>query len=356
MSNQRQRNPAEHTYIVCDLESDLAKIVKGQLDENGILYNAKMSIEDLVARCLEITNRRIPATPRTVFFSEEAHESLSSLKRKHAKKGSEDAIEAWRTVFHIGRLLNEGKRVTPFLTKNVTRLTSRDGLLWDFGMHHFHLARRMEKEGFVERSSYLLYAIITGERAFFVDIRPHPERGGLGWSRHDLLDIVRKNWPDLLEARVVRGVEGEVLTDREVMNLRNKNVNYVAREGGKAVAAIGGGTMADGSSAICRWTAMKLLHNVRWHQSYFDGQPAELRSVLESMGVNVADGVECELVLPDVGTPTSDVLDALHDEPGMSGELARMGFVVVEASKKAPIIVSCDTDPGTPEPQRPTRR
>ena len=350
MSNQCQHNTAERKYVTCDLESDLAEFVKGQLDEAGIRYNDKMSVEDLVARYLEIMNRRIPAEPRTVLFSQEAQESLGSLKRKHTKKGSEDAIEAWRTVFHIRRLLTEGKNVLAFLTKNVTRLKSRDGLLWDFGMHHFHLVRRIEKGGFVERSPYLLYAIVTADSAFFVDIRPHPEPGGLGWSRHDLRDIVRKSWPDLLEARVVRGVEGEVLTDREVMNLRGKNVNYVAREGGRAVGAIGEGTMVDGSSAVCRWTAMKLLDNVRSHQSYFDGQPAELMSGLEAMGVDVAAGVDCKLVLLDTVEPTNEVLDALCNGPGMSGELARMGFAVVESSKGAAIVVHCDTDPGTPRP------
>ena len=315
-----------------------------------------MSVDDLVARYIEMVNRRIPAVPRTVLFSQEIQGTLRSLRRKYAKRGSEDAIEAYRTVGHICSLFNEGKSVTEFLTKNVRRVRSRDGLLWDFGMHHFHLARRIERGGFVERSSYLLYAIVNDESAFFVDVRPHPERGSRAWSRQDLRDIVHNNWPELLEARIVHGVEGEVLTDREVMRLRDMNANYVARVGGKAVGAMGGGTMADGSSAVCRWMAMELLHHVTSHQSYFDGQPEELRSRLETMGVDVAAGVECRLVLLDAVEATKEVVDGLCHTRCMSRELARMGFAVVEPSTGGAIVVHCETKPSAPRPWGQTNR
>ncbi len=340
MSITRQHSGAENPYIVCDLAGDLEKIIKDQLDTRGVRYGDKMRIDDLVARYLEILSRQIPPKPRPVLFSQQIRDTLDSLRRKHSKRGSEDAIEAWRTVYHIRRLFAEGKSVTRFLTKNVGRVRSRDGLLWDFGMHHFHLRRRVEQGGFVERSPYLLYAIITNANAYFVDVWRHPEPRGLGWSRQDLRDIVQSNWPELLRSRVVEGVEGETLTDREVMNLRGKNVNYVARVGGRAVGAIGGGTMADGSSAVCRRIGMELMHHVHAHQSYFDGQPAELKSALDAMGVDVANDVECKLVLLDAVEATDKVVDALHHDQCMSRDLARMGFAVVESSTGAAIVVS----------------
>ena len=231
MCNDYERDLAEHEDVVCNFESDLAKIVTDEFDRVGVRYDDRMTVDDLVARYLEMLNRRIIPNPRTVYFSEEIQDTLGSLIRKHAKRGSEDALEAWRTAFYISHLLRVGMNVTECLTKNVKRVRSGDGLLWDFGMHHFHLTRRVDKDGFVERSSYLLFAIITGEVAYFVDIRPHPEPGSLGWSRQELPDIVHSNWPELLEGHVVRGMEGDILTDREVRNLRDKNCNYVARVG-----------------------------------------------------------------------------------------------------------------------------
>ena len=78
------------------------------------------------------------------------------------------ALEAWRTVFYIRHLLVEGGNVTRFLSKSVDNLTSRDKLLWDFGMHHFHLNRVLEPSGnFVERSDYLLFAIIADAGRIF---------------------------------------------------------------------------------------------------------------------------------------------------------------------------------------------
>jgi hypothetical protein len=38
-----------------------------------------------------------------------------------------------------------------------------DGLLWDYGMHHLHLRRIVDTDGFVERSDWLLFAIVTGQ-------------------------------------------------------------------------------------------------------------------------------------------------------------------------------------------------
>ena len=339
MCNHYESNLSKHAYVACDFKSDLAGIVKDQLNRVGVRYDDKMGVDDLVARYLEMLKRRISPKPRAVHFSEEIQDTLGSLIRKHAKRRSEDALEAWRTAFYIRHLLWTGESVTGFLTKNVNRVRSRDGLLWDFGMHHFHLSRRVDKDGFVERSSYLLFAIITGEGAYFVDIRPHPEPGSLRWSGQELRDIVHRNWPELLERHAVRGVEGDILTDREVGNLRAKNCNYVARVGGKAVSTIGGGTMADGSSAVYRGWGMELLHHVKSHQLYFDGQPAELRSGLEAMGIDVAGGVECKLVLLDAVEPTSEVVTALRDDRCLSRDLARIGFAVVEASTMAAIVV-----------------
>ena len=342
MCNDSESNLSKHAYVVCDLRSDLATIIKDQLDRVAVRYDDKMGIDDLVARYLEMLNRRIVPKHRTVYLSQEFQDTLGSLTRKHAKRGSEDAIEAWRTAFHLRHLLTRGKNVTGFLTKNVRRVSSRDGLLWDFGMHHFHLSRRVDKEGFVERSGYLLFAIITGEGAYFVDIRPHPEAGGLGWSRQDLLDIVHSNWPELLESHVIRGVEGDILTNREVRNLRATNCNYVVRVRGRAVSTLGEGMTADGSSAVCQVLGMELLHQVTSHQSYFDGQPAELRFALKAMGVDVAAGVECKLVLLDALEPTKEVVSALHHSRCMSRDLARMGFAVVESTTEAAIVVSLE--------------
>ena len=327
----------------CNLQSDLALIIKQQFDKAGICYDNGMDVCGLAARYLEILNRRIVPTPRRVHFSEEIHDSLGALKRNAEMEQQEKAAAAWTALFRLRHLLTEGKNVNGFLSKRIgfaTGQKSKDGLLWDFGMHHFHLSEEVETSGFVKRSNYLLFAIITQEHAYFVDVRPHRDPQNLGWVRQELLKIVHSNWPALIDANVLQGVKGTVLTDEEIEELRRKNIIHVSEIGGNAIAPIGGGTAVDGSSLPCWVSAMRLLHEVTQHQRYFDSQPQELRSGLEAKRIEIAGKMEFELVLLDDLDPSNEVIDSLKEDQCLSRNLCEMGFAVVEATTRSPIVVS----------------
>ena len=324
-------------------QADLAVIIKQQFDKAGICYDNDMDVRGLAARYLEMLNRRIVPTPRRVHFSEEIHDSLGDLRRKADMEQREKAADAWGALFLIRHLLTEGKNVNGFLSEWIGFATgerSRDGLLWDFGMHHFHLNKKVETSGFVKRSGYLLFAIITQEHAYFVDVRSHRDPQNLGWDRQELLKTVHSNWPELIDANILQGVKGTVLTDEEKHELRRKNANHVAEISGNAIAPIGGGTAADGSSLQCRWWAMKLLREATQHQLYFDSQPQELRSGLEAKGIKIAEKMEFELVLLDGLDPSNELIDSLKEDQCLSRDLCEMGFAVVEATTRLPIVVS----------------
>ena len=321
-------------------ESDLALIIKQQFDEVGISYKDNLDVCTLAARYCEMLRRRIVPMPRRVHFSEEIHDSLGKLRQEADMEHQEQAADAWGCVFLIRRLLAEGGSVTGFLSKNVDSLISGDGLLWDYGMHHFHLSREVEESGFVKRSDYLLFAIVTKEDTYFVDVRLHPQHGDLGWVRQDLLRIVYLNWPELVEPKVLQGVKATTLTDEEKQELRSKNCNSIAQLGDNAIAPIGGGMMADGSSSSCQWWALKLMHEIKRHQLYFDSQPPELRARLEVMGVEISGRMNFELVQLDGLNTTNEVVDFLTAEQCLSRELCRMGFAIVEANTGSPIVVS----------------
>ena len=325
-----------------DFEADLVNIIKQQFDEHSIRYRSDGDAIYLVARHYEMLIRRIVPTPRRVHFSDELHDSLGKLTRETDAEKREKALEAWRTVFFIRRLLVKGQNVTRFLSEEVAKKkASSDGLLWDFGMHHFHLNRKLDasESGFVERADYLLLAIVTQEDAFFVDVRLHRDPEHLGWVRQDLLSIVHSNWPKLIESKVLRGTKGAVLTDREIKVLRKKNANHVVQLGNNAIAPIGGGMTPAGSSILCEWWGSKLLHEIKQHQCYFDTQPVELRARLEAMGVEIAERMEFELVLLDSLNPPAEFVSSLQGERCLSKDLCRMGFAVVEATARFPIVV-----------------
>ena len=328
-----------------NFKSDLIDIIKHYFSMEGISSEDDGEASDLAAQFCEMRIRRIVPKPRTVHFSTELHDSLGKLTLETNAQQKGKALEAWRAVFRIRELLENGAGITPYLSRSVNDSTSTDKLLWDYGMHHFHLNSKSDASGFVERSDYLLFAIVADKDAYFVDVRKHQDPEKLLWVRQDLLRIVHSNWPELTTSRSVQGVKGDIVTDAQKRELRKKNVNLIAEVGGHAIAPLGMGTMADGSSTFCRMWGAKLLFEVERHVSYFYNQPPELRRELEAKGMDVSSEMEFQLVLLDSLNPSAEVIESLQGDCCLSRELSRMGFAIVEATTKFPISVSVKDDP-----------
>ena len=122
-----------------NFESNLIEIIKHQFSTENICYEDNSDARYFAARYCEVCIRRIVPIPRIVHFSEEINDSLGKLIQETNIEQKEKALEAWRAVFLIRSLLVEGESVTRFLSKKVSDSTKEDRLLWDFGMHHFHL-------------------------------------------------------------------------------------------------------------------------------------------------------------------------------------------------------------------------
>ena len=151
------------------------------------------------------------------------------------------AQKQWKcggAVFYLRLLFESGVTVIPYLTDRVNNTETTDKLLWDYAIHHLHLSRNVGKNGFVERADWLLFAIVTDQDVFFVDVRPHEDSEHLQWVRQDLLDIVHSNWPELTASRVLDGVTGETVTDIEKRELRRKNLNLNQYQGGMCISRV----------------------------------------------------------------------------------------------------------------------
>ncbi len=328
-----------------DFKSDLIHIIKHYFSTEGISYEDNAEASDLTARYYEMQIRRIVPKPREVHFSNELNDSLDKLIRETPPEQREKAKAAWGAVFRLRYLFAKGESVTPYLSKKVNCSTSKDGLLWDYGMHHFHLSRKYEESEFVQRSDYLLFAIIADEDVLFVDVRKHRDPEDLLWVRQDLLSIVHSNWPELTFARVLHGVGGSMVTDGEKRELRRKNANLITDVEGHAIAPLGMGTMSDGSSTLCRVWGHKLLHEVGQHEAYFYRQPLELRAQLKAKGVDVPGEMEFQLVLLDSLNPSAEMIESLQEDHCLSRDLSRMGFAIVEVTTRSPIVVSIKDEP-----------
>ena len=321
------------------LLSDLSRLIEDQLDKNGISYDRSMPLDRLVARYFEMNVRQVQPVPRQVHFSDRIHPSLGELSRQGRDDPS--AENAWGAVFRLRQLLVAGANVNGFLSTRIRRATVRDGLLWHYGMHHFHLASEMDADGFVKRSDHLLFAMVAREDAYFVDVRPHPPKGSIEWSSQELLHIVHSNWPHLIEANVLRGVRGTQLADGEVHELRRKNANYAIDIDGKAIAPLGGGMAGDGSSVLCTIFASKLLRDLRYHQELLNNDEVHeaVARNLRAQGFDAGPTLEFELVFLENLSPSPELLAALTAEKCVSRDLRAAGLAVIEKRSGSPIVI-----------------
>ena len=330
------------TGINMDFLSDLAQAIVLDFTEQGIFFPHHADVADLASRYLEMQIRRIEPVPRRVHFSEEIHYSLGNLVRSEDSTHSSKALEAWTTVFYLRHLFEIGGSVLPYLTERVNHTEKPDGLLWDYAMHHMHLSRDAGKSGFVERSDWLLFAIVADQDAYFVDVRPHTDPDRLQWVRQDLLTIVHDNWPELTASRVLHGVTGNAVTDIEKQELRRKNTNLVHDVGGYAIAPLGWGTTADGHSTLCRFLSDKLLHELEQQQRLLDGQSNALYAEFLEKGMRSDVRPNFGLTRRKDLKVTEDQVVKLCSPEGFSRALWHIGFAIIETNTRSLVCFSHD--------------
>lgn len=317
-----------------NFKADLVDIVEDFFFKNGIKYEKGGSASDFAARYFEMRVRRIDPKPRSVFFSNQVGNSLDRHIHDATKAQRKAALEARQAVSDIKHIFESGGDVRPYLSKTIDNSKCKDGMLWEWGIHHFHLSTQHDKTGFIKRSDYLLFAIIYDDAALFIDVRKHRHPEGLEWVRQDLLDTVHSSWPQILYPYELRGVTGNDISDKEKKELRRKNVNHIMDFQGHAIAPIGGGLVSSGSSTPCRVKADKLIWDLDRHEKTLDEHDEELRAAFKSREVNLSGEMELQLVVLEDMNPETAVLESLQEDDCLSRELCQMGFAIVEAKSR----------------------
>ena len=334
-----------------DFRGDLTHIIVSSFEKDGISFPEHADVSDLVQRYFEMRIRRIKPVPRRVHFSEEIHDSLGELARNDDPNQKAQAMEASRTVFYLNYLFGNGLCVQSFQSKMKRRkgpindTETTDLLLWDYGMHHLHLSRNVDDDGFVRRSNWLLMVILSDEDVYFVDIRPHqdaePKPGYSGpdmtFVRQNLLEIVQANWPALIESSVLYGVSGDNITDREKWELRRKRVNSVPNLGGSAIAPLRGGAAGDGHSVLCRCLAHRLLHLLDCLQHSLESAADAIYAEFVERGLAGDGHLDFKLVEQRAVNLLPDDAKKLVSDHGALGELWSAGFAVIETNTRSVI-------------------
>jgi len=160
--------------------------------------------------------------------------------------------------------VENGELLTPYLSTKITDSTSKTLLLYDWNIHHFSLTRRPDRNNnnFMSRSPYQVFAMVTDEFLYMIQVYEHPDpeklgnssktpKNPFGYSKQEMISIVYRNWPELIEGYKLQGSAylEHPITDEDYSELRKAGVSAFADIGdGNVFTLIGGGYMADGTS------------------------------------------------------------------------------------------------------------
>jgi hypothetical protein len=246
--------------------------------------------------------RRIPAAqPRRVV---QAHEFV--VPPAH--------VAGYQTLV---RAIESGTPLRPWLSTLVRKLNGRDELLDDWGIHHFHLgiATHEKRAAFVARTDEVAFAVVRPDAVYFLTATSHdPETAPLVWTQTELVDIVHRNWPTLIETPKLSAT-GRELTAAGHARARECRTNAgVTVSDGTVYYPPGGGIMSNGDGATDYMYQMQLLRQLDDLEAAVQQREAQIRAMLR-----VRDDAELALNARfTIGVPEGFAVDVYHPASNVS--------------------------------------
>ena len=220
---------------VMDFDMDLCEHLRGAL--SGVGYDVSgEKLEDMSLLYFTVELRMIAARPRAV------HVSKSLVCPDEHKNGFEG----------LRNSVTDGADLAPYQSTRLRQVGYHDAMLFDWGIHHFHLGVKAG-DGSVPRTGPVLYAMVTDEDCYCISILDHG-----GWANKDLIQIVRENWPFLIERYRLPGVTSlsENVDEAAIKFCRKYGIQTMVDLGdGVVYAPAGGGYVASGDSTRALMTA-----------------------------------------------------------------------------------------------------
>lgn len=188
-------------------------------------------------------------------------------------------------------LIESGADITGNLSKLTNKLHSKDSMLNDWGVYHFHLGVKMAGT-FVERTGPLLFALVTIDEFLAIGVYQHG-----AWANTDIVEIIHKNWPHVIEKNKIYGVEPAAgMTEKERLTLRRKNVNsLISVSDGMVYGPFGGGVVAAGYNIHAVIQTDKQIDRLKVLEKYLHSMADVVEGALIQRGYDVEPELDVKL-------------------------------------------------------------
>lgn len=138
--------------------------------------------------------------------------------------------------------IKAGNSLNKYQSRNLKRLDYDDDMLSHWRIQHFHLGETIESDGYVSRTSDLLFILFSNTEAHIIGFFSHGD-----WCEIDIIETIHNNWPNLLISFKSESTS-EPLTEEQYKILRKKNANTTVKvQDGTEYHAPGFGVVANGS-------------------------------------------------------------------------------------------------------------
>lgn len=213
---------------------------------------------------------------------------------------------------HIQNLIRSGGDLFPHLSERVSvgyeksakptfnRRRDLDLMLYDWEVYHLHLSTAPWKDGFVQRTGPLLFAVFKPDDGYLIDIFPHG-----AWTRNRIFEIMVDNWPKAGLVREMPGildVERDLSEeDRAMLRSAGINSNRVKRNG--KILSIGGGLTSAGTSAQCSISALRIMRALSSWAKHLAANPKTFSELIQGAGLETHEQEDVHVMFHEDDRP-----------------------------------------------------
>lgn len=270
-----------------DFKYDFVEIASEILRKEGVTIPTEWNSRDICINFFELTYRWFDSSiPYHVVYSQELLAKISSL--------TDDEQNA---IKNIEKCLNNCEKITQYMSRGIknTEIEKSDFLLKNWGIYHLHLEELRPPIRKYTKPN-LLFFQVKGNVVHFIDVRRHPK--GSEWFTRELLEIIYKNWPNLLV--FLNGIKpSQEIPDNQVHNL-TKQINVIVDFHGGALAPSNFGVMSSGHSYMSVQKSIKIINNLEKYELELKKREDEIKqAILNSTRKKISEKLDYKLIFED---------------------------------------------------------
>lgn len=123
--------------------------------------------------------------------------------------------------------ISNGSNLKKYQSRKLKYLDFDDEMLSHWGIQHFHLSDILNEDGYVVRTSDLLFVHFTFEEAHIIGLFNHNS-----WCDLDIIEKLHENWPhELAVFKSNSDVKSLTVDEHKVIRGKNANTTVVVKDG-----------------------------------------------------------------------------------------------------------------------------